>query len=114
MTVPSKIIYFIAVAVLCMNFFFTNRGWWSLTMILAVSASPVLLPNKWNIVLSICAAVSIGAVGFGMISGTAGTVLSGIAVTSATLSMALGFFRYIVRRISPKPVDVPPTPSVKP
>jgi len=96
----SKLIYSLAGIVFCMSIFFINRGWWALTAILAVSASPVFEPNKWNVVLSICTVVSIGAFGFNLISGTAGAILSAIAVISASLSMVIGFFRYYLRRVA--------------
>jgi hypothetical protein len=93
----SKAIYCLAGALLCMNFFLTNHRQWGLAGILAVSASPVFAPNKWNVLLSVCTVLSTGVVGFGLVSGPASRVLSVIAFSSAFATMVLAFSRYLLK-----------------
>jgi hypothetical protein len=97
-TLSSKLMYGLSSAALCMNFFFTNRGWWSIPVIIAVSASPVFSPSVWNVALSVCAVLSMGAIGLNLVSGMPHRFLPPVAITSAALSMLLGFFKYYLRQ----------------
>jgi hypothetical protein len=73
----------LALLLVILNFFFVQRYWWSLPVLIAVSASPVFRPNRWHLMIATGAALAELSVGFSLVPLAAQTTFSVIALGCA-------------------------------
>lgn len=99
MTRNSKIVFWIDIAAVCVGLWFAIRigrlEWLYAGAILAISASPALMPDKLTVVLASLTAISIP------LSNFAGQFGLGIPIALATICTLRGFIQYIWHRKRP-------------